>query len=233
MLEISRRTFYALVVMALLLTSIGGVLAYGYSSFGSIYPTSPPTGIRVFKVPYHGLNYTIFVESYISPFPVRDLNTTLQHRYSKITFVVGSPYFKDCKEGNVCVWRMRTSIELGAMLGALAAQYYYEDLINRGISPQRAKDMAAREAPKLIETKYLTFMTKVQIGLGRVGNENDLLVLLRGPEEGGSVNRIYVPRKGVVVLEASTEENLFVEVLLLKTIVASPVGNITEKKSSS
>lgn len=101
-------------------------------------------------------------------------------------------------------------------------KYYVEDVMKSG-SNETAAYKAAKETAERIDNRYLAFIPKVEIGLGLIGNKKHLLIVLKGPREGARKNRIYCPRPGIIVLEGTTEDTLFVEVLLVKTIISSQV----------
>jgi len=197
---------------------------YGYTNYTkAIEPQKKPLAVKPVAVPFNGRNYPILLESYLTGDPLVDINMTLRSPYDRATIILGDPSFKDCKGSEACVWRVRTVSELGATIGAVfGVKYYVEDVIKSG-GNETAAYKAAKETAERIDNRYLAFIPKVEIGLGLIGNKKHLLVVLKGPREGAEKNRIYCPKPGVVVLEGTTEDTLFVEVLLLKTIISSQV----------
>ncbi len=89
-----------------------------------------------------------------------------------------------------------------------------------GYNDSAARAFALEQVSNRVDaSKWLTFQLKLSLGRGKVGNENHLVILLRGPLDGAVENRIYVPRKGVLVLEALDEEKLYREALLVERII--------------
>jgi len=213
-----------LVVFLLMLFIVAplGVAFYGYNNFSkAITPQRDPITTKIVGVPFRGKTYQVILESYITGDPTLDINITLRKPYKRATIIVGDISFKECKGSEACVWRIRTVAELGATVGAVfGVKYYVEDVIKSGTN-ETAAYKAAEETSKRIESRYLAFVPKVTIGLGLVGNKDHLLIILKGPREGAQKDRIYCPKEGVLVIEATSEDTLFVEVLLVKTIIAS------------
>lgn len=217
----------ALILIGVLVVAFFGTLIYGYTRFDSVVRAGEPLAVKAIEVPYSNQRYTILLGSFITGDPAVDLNLTLRSIYDEATLIVGDPSFKGCS-GEACVWRTRTSAELGATIGALMGRKYYYQAIVEGKDNATAKQMAMEEARARVHTEYLSFMNKAMLGLGRIGNPKHLTVILIGPREGARSNRIYTPRQGVLVLEAMDEKTLFVEVLVVKTIINSQVGQVTE-----
>ena len=201
-------------------------------------PTTPPryftlTAKEYFNLTLHGvkfpngtLYYVINVESYLTGDPLVDVNLTLRNpKYNSATIIVGDVSFRNCKgkEDKTCILRIRTAMELGAVVGAVFGVKYYLWEVLKNEDNQSAAYKAAEETAKRVDSGYLAFFPKVKIGLGLIGNEEHLLIILRGPKEGGEKNRIYCPKEGVLVLEANNEYTLFAEVLVLKNIISSQV----------
>ncbi|USS40596.1 hypothetical protein NF865_09925 [Thermococcus aggregans] len=204
-----------------------GVLAYGYANFSDkVYPDKEPLKRVLVKVPYNGVEYRIALESYNTGDPFLDLNLTLRGTvYESMTLIVGDPMFRECDAkalGDVCIWRTRTVTEIAAVLSPVftANRYWYYK--EKGYDENESMARAQADVER-IHTTSLGFIQKVKIGLGLMGDKKHLLVLLKGPAEGGKVDRIYSPKEGIMVLEATSERTLFAEVLLLKTIIASRV----------
>lgn len=217
----------AVLLLVILVLAPLGVLTYGYLHFSSnVYPDKEPLKKVLVKVPYRGVDYKILLESYNTGDPLLDLNLTLRGNvYESMTLIVGDPMFRNCDArtlGDVCVWRTRTVTEIAAVLSPVFTANRYWYYIGKGYDENESMARAQADVEK-IHTASLGFIQKVKIGLGIVGNKKHLLVLLKGPAEGGKIDRIYSPKEGVVVLEATSEQTLFAEVLLLKTIIASRV----------
>jgi len=213
----------ALVIVILIVAPM--VLAfYGYTNYTkAIEPQKKPLAVKTVAVPFNDKTYSILLESYLTGDPLVDINITVRSPYERATIILGDPSFKDCKGSEACVWRVRTVSELGTTIGAVfGVKYYIEDVIKSG-GNETAAYKAAKETAERIDNRYLAFMPKVGIGLGLIGNKKHLLVVLKGPREGAEKNRIYCPKPGIIVLEGTTEDTLFVEVLLLKTIISSQV----------
>ena len=197
---------------------------YGYTNYTkAIEPQKKPLAVKPVAVPFNDKTYSILLESYLTGDPLVDINITVRSPYERATIILGDPSFKDCKGSEACVWRVRTVSELGTTIGAVfGVKYYIEDVIKSG-GNETAAYKAAKETAERIDNRYLAFMPKVGIGLGLIGNKKHLLIVLKGPREGAEKNRIYCPRPGIIVLEGTTEDTLFVEVLLVKTIISSQV----------
>ncbi|WP_175059114.1 hypothetical protein [Thermococcus sp. 2319x1] len=217
----------AVLLLVILVLAPLGVLTYGYLHFSSnVYPDKEPLRKVLVKVPYKGIDYKILLESYNTGDPLLDLNLTLRGNvYEGMTLIVGDPMFRNCDAkalGDVCIWRTRTVTEIAAVLSPVFTANRYWYYMGKGYDENESMAMAQADVEKM-HTASLGFIQKVKIGLGIVGNKKHLLVLLKGPAEGGKIDRIYSPKEGVVVLEATSEQTLFAEVLLLKTIIASRV----------
>jgi len=217
----------AVLLLIILVLAPLGALAYGYINFpDNVYPDKEPLRRVLVKVPYRGIEYKIALESYNTGNPLLDLNLTLRGTvHESMTLIVGDPMFRNCDPsalGDVCIWRTRTVTEIAAVLSPVFTANRYWYYIGKGYDENESMVKAQADVEK-IHTASLGFIQKVKIGLGVVGNKKHLLVLLKGPAEGGKIDRIYSPKEGVIVLEATSEQTLFAEVLLLKTIIASRV----------
>lgn len=213
---------FVIFLLVLFVVAPLGVALYGYNNFSNVMaPQMDPITTKIVGVPFRGKTYQVTLESYITGDPALDINTTLRRPYKKATIIVGDTSFRECKGGEACVWRIRTVAELGATVGAVfGVKYYVEDVAKSGTN-ETAAYKAAEETSKRISSRYLAFVPRVTVGLGLVGNRDHLLIILKGPREGAQKDRIYCPREGVLVIEATSEDTLFVEVLLVKTIIAS------------
>lgn len=217
----------AVLLLLILVLAPLGVLTYGYLHFSSnVYPDKEPLRKVLVKVPYNGVDHKILLESYNTGDPLLDLNLTLRGTvYEGMTIIVGDPMFRNCDAkalGDVCVWRTRTATEISAVLSPVftANRYWYYK--GKGYDENESMARAQADVEKIHVTS-LGFIQRVEIGLGLIGNKKHLLVMLRGPAEGGKIDRIYSPKEGIVVLEATNEQTLFAEVLLLKAIIGSRV----------
>ncbi len=218
-----KRTFYALLVIILLVVASLSVVVYAYSNFSNVVnPGKKPLTVKPVGAPYEGKLYRIDFESYLTGDPFIDLNMTLRTTYDKITIIVGNPDFKGCS-GMECALRKRTAMELGLMIGALYGVKPYIENIQKGANNTSALYRAAYEAMKNVKSDYLGMMQKINIGLGRIGNRKHLVIILIGPAEGATENRVFCPRQGVLVIEGTSEEALFVEVLTIKRLIGSAV----------
>jgi len=202
-----------------------GVVFYGYFTWEkAITPSGEPLDRVLVKVPYGGREHKVLLESYNTGDPLLDLNLTLRSNvYDDLTIIVGDPIFRNCdpqRYGQACVLRTKTASEISVTLSPIftAARYWY--YLHSGYSESDALAKAQADKDK-VHTTTLAFAQKVKLGLGLIGNKNHLVVILKGPVEGAKTNRIYTPKEGVLVLEATNEQTLFVEVVALKTIIAS------------
>ncbi|ALM74414.1 hypothetical protein [Thermococcus barophilus] len=214
----------ALVLTIILIVVPLAVAFYGYNNYTKVIePQRKPLAVKPVAVPFEGRTYPILLESYITGDPLVDINMTLRSPYERATIILGDPSFKDCKGSEACIWRVRTVSELGATIGAVFGVKYYVEDIMKSDSNKTAAYKAAKETTERIDNRYLAFIPKAEIGLGLIGNKKHLLVILKGPREGAEKNRIYCPKPGILVIEGTTEDTLFVEVLLIKTIISSQV----------
>ncbi|EHR78094.1 hypothetical protein OCC_04530 [Thermococcus litoralis DSM 5473] len=215
----------AVLLSIVLIAASLGVVFYGYLNWEkAITPKGDPLDKVLVKVPYSGRQYKVLLESYISGDPFLELNLTLRSNvYDDLTIVVGDPIFRNCdvsQYGQMCVLRSKTASELSVTVSPIftAARYWY--YIHNGYNETEALARAQADKDK-IHTTTLAFAQKAKLGLGLMGNKKHLVIILKGPVEGAKTNRIYVPREGVLIIEATSEQTLFIEVLALKTIIAS------------
>ena len=188
---------------------------------------TPPVGAEV---------YLINVTGEITGFPEVDVNMTLLAPYSHFTIVIGSPDVKMCSSApsefrGSCPLRTAAVSEISALVSTLFKRYYYIKGLKEGMDNASAKKYAYEQTMRRHDIRYLSFMTKVSIGLGRVGNEKHLAVVLLGPAEGATENRILIPRKGLMILEGRTDGTLRAEVALLEYLINFkwPQGNNTKR----
>jgi len=220
---LKKRTFYALLVVIILVVASLSVVGCGYNNFSKVInPEKKPLAVKSVGAPYEGKLYKIDFESYLTGDPFIDLNMTLRSSYDKITIIVGDPSFKGCS-GMECALRKRTAMELGLMIGAIYGVKPYIENIQKGANNTSALYKAAYEAMKNVKSDYLGMMQRIDIGLGRIGNKKHLVIILLGPAEGATINRVFCPRQGVLVIEGKSEDALFVEVLTIKRLIGSAV----------
>ena len=222
------RRVLAIILTIVLVGASLGVVFYGYFNYDKVItPQGEPLDRVLVKVPYGGRQYGILLESYVSGDPFLDLNVTLRSNvYDDLTIIVGDPVFRNCDAntyGQACVLRAKTASEISVTVSPIftATRYWY--YIQNGYDESEALAKSQSDKDR-IHTITLAFAQKVKLGLGLMGNEKHLVVVLKGPVEGAKTNRIYTPKRGVLVLEATDEETLFAEVLLVKVIVNSQVG---------
>jgi len=180
--------------------------------------------IRGFKLPPGTKGYLVNITGYVTGIPEVDLNMTLMAPYQKFTIVVGSPSVKICSSdperflGN-CAERTAAVTEISALAATLFKRYYYWKGLQEGMDNASAKAYAYEETLKRHEVRYLTFLTKALIGAGRIGNRKHLAIVLIGPNEGGKVNRILIPRRGLIVLEGKSDSALRAEIALMENVI--------------
>jgi len=202
----------AFVVVALFL--VGFILNSWYSAYTSLFHQTPPSKIMV-------QGEDVSIEGYLQTDPLWLVNATLYHHYDRVTIVLGSGDTREyCDRTGKCQFRMLAAAEISCVVGKLMGSYYYETARSMGYNDSIARAFALEQVSSRVDaSKWLTFQLKLSIGRGRIGNENHLLIILRGPLDGAVGNRIYVPRKGVLVLEALSEETLYREALLIEGIM--------------
>ena len=187
--------------------------------------TKPPGGSRIFNVT---------IDSYITGSPGVDLNLTLRSVYKYFTIVLGDPSVINCKDNpqlyvGDCRYRTLTVSEISGVVANIFAANYYIQGLHMGYDNATARQYAFNQTYLRYRKNYLNFWTKIALGRGKIGNENHLAVLLIGPAEGATGNRIFTPRKGVLVIEGTTDETLRAEVVLVENLIGFqwPKGNET------
>lgn len=208
---------------------------------------SPPTttGIYVFsegqyramlargqKPPKGSEIYNVSVDSYITGSPEVDLNLTIRSVYDSFTIVLGNPSVKECTQnpalymGN-CQYRTAAVSEVTAMIANIFKTNYYIEGLQKGYNNVTAKQYAYNQTWLRFRKVYLTFMTKLSIGRGKLGNQNNLAVLLIGPAEGATENRVFTPRRGLLVIEGKSDGALYAEIVLVERLIdfSWPVGS--------
>ena len=221
------RRVLAIILTIVLVGASLGVVFYGYFNYDKVItPQGEPLDRVLVKVPYGGMEYKVLLESYVTGDPFLDLNVTLRSNvYDDLTIIVGDPLFRECdveQYGQMCLLRTKTASEVSVTVSPIftATRYWY--YIHSGYSESEALAKAQSDEDR-IHTITLAFLPKAKLGLGLMGNEKHLVVVLKGPVEGAKTNRIYTPKEGIIVFEATDEETLFAEVLLVKAIVNSQV----------
>jgi len=175
----------------------------------------PPEGSRI---------YNVSVDSYITGSPEVDLNLTIRSVYDSFTIILGDPSVKECTQtpelynGN-CQYRTAAVSEVTAMIANVFKTNYYIEGLDKGYNNVTAKEYAYNQTWLRYRKTYLTFMTKLSIGRGKLGNQNDLAVLLIGPAEGATANRVFTPRRGLLVIEGKTDDTLRAEIVLVEKLI--------------
>lgn len=174
-----------------------------------------PAGVKVHPVKVFG---------YLTGFPESDINITMMSKYDRFTIIVGSTKVKVCSKNPTefrgdCSLRSAAVSEISALTSTLFKIPYYREALEKGMDNASAKQYAYQQAINRYDVRYLSLMTKVSIGTGRLGNKDHLAIVLIGPAEGGDENKIFTPRRGLLVLEASSDDALRAEVVLIETIL--------------
>nr|WP_245250366.1 hypothetical protein [Thermococcus stetteri] len=174
-----------------------------------------PVGVRVYSVDVFG---------YLTGFPESDINATMLSKYERFTIIVGSTKVKACSKNpsefrGDCSLRSAAVSEISALTSTLFKIPYYQEALKKGMDNASARQYAYEQTINRYDVRYLSMMTKVAIGTGRLGNKDHLAVVLIGPAEGGEENRIFTPRRGLLILEASSDDALRAEVVLIETIL--------------
>lgn len=189
--------------------------------------TRPPTGSRI---------YNITVDSYITGSPEVDLNLTIRSFYEYFTIVIGDPSVENCKDNpqmyvGDCRYRTLTVSEISGVVSNIFTTNYYIKGLEMGYDNATAKQYAYNQTWLRYRKVYLTFMTKFDIGRGKIGNPDHLVILIIGPAEGAKENRIFAPRRGVLVIEGVTDDTLRAEITLIEKLIGftwlSGEGNTT------
>jgi hypothetical protein len=176
------------------------------------------------KVPQGAKLYKVRLDSYLTGSPVVDINTTVRSLYDSFTIVLGDPSVKNCKDKpglflGSCTQRTAAVMELSAFISNVFTTAYYVKGLAMGYNNTTARAYAYNQTLLRNRKDYLSFWTKVEIGRGSLGNSKNLAVLLIGPAEGAQENRIFVPRKGLLVIEGLSDETLRAEVVLVEQVI--------------
>ena len=205
---------YLLVTFVFILLLLGGFLIDSwYSAYTSLFRSDFPSKAMI-------QNEGVRVEGYLPGDPLDLVNATLYHHYERVTVILGSGDTKDyCDRTGKCQFRTLAAVEISCLVGKLMGSYYYETAREMGYNDSAARKFALDQVSRRVNSgNWLTFSLKLAIGRGEIGNEKHLLIILRGPLDGAVENRIYVPRKGVLVLEALDDRTLSREALLVEGI---------------
>ncbi|AFK22925.1 hypothetical protein [Pyrococcus sp. ST04] len=176
---------------------------------------SPPRGSRA---------YLIKIRGYITGIPEIDLAQVFLSKYDEFTIVVGSPEVSACSKNpssfyGDCESRALAVSEITVVTSMLFKRYYYWEAIKKGLSNESAKEYAYKETMERKNIRYLSFLTKALIGLGKIGNRDHLCVVILGPAEGASSNQIIIPRPGLIILEGKRDEVLRAEAILIEKLL--------------
>lgn len=160
------------------------------------------------------------VQSYLTGDPLEDINVTIYHAYDHVTVVLGSGDTRDyCDRTGRCQFRTRAAVEVACLIGKVLGASYYETARGMGYGDSEAREFALEQVSSRVSSgNWLSLSLKLEIGRGKIGNEKHLLIILRGPLDGATGNRVYTPRKGVLVLEALDDRTLYQEALILEAV---------------
>lgn len=185
-----------------------------YSSYTALFEGRPLSEVTIRGDP------PVRVQSYLTGYPLEDINATLYHAYNRVTVVLGSGDTKDyCDRTGKCQFRTRAAVEVACLIGKVLGASYYETAREMGYSDSEARKFALEQVSSRVSSgNWLSFSLKLEIGRGKIGNEKHLLIILRGPLDGATENRIYAPRRGVLVLEALDDRTLYHEALILEAV---------------
>ena len=255
------RRVLALVLVFILVLAPLGYVAYAYSNFSKVLNPGTPKGVSNYvvvyregqfyvltsedyarelasgkKLPPGSKVFKVTLKSYITGSPEIDLNLTLRSLYDRFTIVVGSPSVQECKSDPLAYpgdCRMRTVVatEISALVSTIFSANYYIKAKSMGYDNASARQYAYEQTELRHRIAYLSFMTKFNVGRGALGNEKSLAVLLIGPAEGARCNCVFAPRKGLLVIEGTTDETLRAEIVLIENVIGFkwPQGNNTKR----
>ncbi|ASJ16973.1 hypothetical protein A3L04_07735 [Thermococcus chitonophagus] len=180
--------------------------------------------VKGWKPPAGSKGYLISIKGYITGVPEVDLNMTMLAKYDKFTIVVGSPEVRVCSSDpnlftGSCEERTLAVSEITVVTSMLFKRYYYWEALKKGLDNESAKKYAFEQTMKRKSIRYLSFLTKAEIGLGMVGNKDNLCVVLMGPAEGADSNEILIIRPGLIILKGKTDAALRAEVVLIERLL--------------
>jgi len=198
-----------------------------YTPSGQFYTLSSEESRKLLgsgELPSGSKLFNVSVESYLTGSPGVDLNLTLRSLYGHFTVVMGDPSVTNCKSSPVlyagnCRYRVATVSEVAAMVSSIFTTNYYLKGLQMGYDNATAKQYAFNQTWLRYRKAYLTFWTKLEIGSGRIGHKDQLAIILVGPAENAAENRIFAPRRGVLVIEGKTDEALRAEVVLIENLI--------------
>lgn len=187
-----------------------------------------------YRPPENSKVFNVTVESFLTGSPGVDLNLTLRSVYDRFTIVVGDPSVANCKDspqlymGN-CKYRTLAVSEISGVVSNIFSTNYYLMALQMGYDNETAKEYAFNQTWMRHRSAYLSLWTKMDIGRGKIGNQDHLAVILLGPAEGARRNRIFAPRKGLLVIEGTSDETLRAEIVLIERLIGFkwPEGNST------
>jgi len=202
-----RRKLLALLLVLLLIPPY--VLYSWYSSYANLFTKKPVSEVLV-----KGSSGTVVVEGYKDD-PLRELNLTVYHVYDRVIIVPGSDAVKSyCDRTGKCQYLLMAVSEVSCIVGKILGAHYYETSREAGYNSSRAKMIAFERVSKSVSTLWLSMGFKLSLGRGSAGNGRVLVVIFRGPLDGAEKNRIYSPRRGVLVFEGRTYRDLYSEALI-------------------
>ncbi|AAL81524.1 hypothetical protein PFDSM3638_07010 [Pyrococcus furiosus DSM 3638] len=240
-----RKYIAGIFLITIILASIG-ITAYGYAKFNSILISSPDfvqEKYIVIKFPnstYVVLSQNEYIEARLKGWkppegsigyiitlsynPKSPPDFVLEKRYEEFTIVVGSPEVKTCSKNpdefkGSCTERTLAVSEVTLLVSTLFKRYFYAEAIARGLSNESAKMYAYEETMKRRNIRYLSLLVKAQVGLGLIGNEKHLGVIIMGPAEGANETSIIIPREGLIILKGKSDSSLRAEAILLENLV--------------
>jgi hypothetical protein len=204
--------FLSVVLFLILVTSFW--VFSGYSSYNALFNEK-----MKFTVNVRMGNTTVEVCSSSVGDPLAAINSTLYQKYSRVTIILGTGDTKDyCDRTGKCQFRTLAASSVSCLIGKLRGAYYYETAREMGYNDSSARRFALEHVSSEVSPRWLSTWDKIEIGRGRIGNDKHLLIILRGPLDGAEENRVYSPRRGVLVIEALDERTLYEEALLLQGI---------------
>ncbi|WP_068324001.1 hypothetical protein [Pyrococcus kukulkanii] len=180
--------------------------------------------VKGWEPPKGSKGYLIEIKGYITGIPEVDLNLTMLPKYNEFTIVVGSPEVRVCSSDpesflGSCEDRTLAVSEISIITSMLFKRYYYWDALKKGLDNESAKQYAYEETMKRKNIRYLSFLTKAKIGLEKLGNKENLCIVLMGPAEGATSNEILILRPGLIVLKGKTDGALRAEAVLIEKLL--------------
>jgi hypothetical protein len=205
----------SLLVVIIVISSIFYIVDSWYSGYTSLFSEKLQSKTLV------GVGgRDVYVEAYLPGDPLEVLNSTIYHHYSSAFIFAGTSDMRDyCDRTGKCQFRTMAVAEVSCLVGKVFGAYYYETAREVGYDDRNARIFALEKVSETVKAgEWISFSSKLEIGRGNIGNSDSLLVILIGPLDGAETNRVYVPREGVVILEAIDESILYQEAVLLDAI---------------